>query len=61
MSKSKKKRYEDEEFDDGYHEIKKAHINKRRARRFDRALKIKNIDDIMEYEDFDCDGNEWGD
>jgi hypothetical protein len=38
-------------YDDNEVEIKPSSINKSRAKRFDRALKKKNIDQIIEYLD----------
>lgn len=51
MSKSKGKNYrvEDQKYTDGYHVNTKKNVeDKRFARRFDRALKIKNVDALLE-------------
>lgn len=52
MSKSYKKKH-DEDFDeyDYYGELKQRSVDRRKKRRFDRALKVKNIDELMDYLD----------
>lgn len=52
MSKSYKRKYE-EDYDeyDEYGDLKKKVVDRRKKRRFDRALKVKNIDEILDYAD----------
>lgn len=54
MSKSYKKRRNDD-FDeyDEYGELKQKSVNRRKKRRFDRALKTLDIEEILEYEEDD--------
>ena len=54
MSKSKHKSYrvEDRKYSDGYgvDKRKTAIVDKRKERRFNRALKVKNLQDLTEEE-----------
>lgn len=45
----KSKPFYDEPLDDDDDERRKDYMNKRRKKRFDRALKTKNIDELLEY------------
>lgn len=55
MSKSyHKKKLQEEEYDAEYNEyedLKQKSIDRRKKRRFNRALKVKNIDELIEYQD----------
>lgn len=57
MSKSKNKNYrtEDNKYYDGYgvDRRKDSVIDKRKERRFERALKVKSLNDLYEDEDYD--------
>lgn len=59
MSKSSKKgfRVEDRNYVDGYgvDKRKDAVIDKRKERRFERALRVKNVDALLEDDDEDYD------
>lgn len=54
MSKTYKKKYE-EDFDDynPYGEVREKTVNKRKRKRFVRALKVKDIDQLLEYDEDD--------
>jgi hypothetical protein len=57
MSKSKGKnfRIEDRKYSDGYgvDKRKTAIVDKRKERRFNRALKVKNLQDILEDDEYE--------
>ena len=55
MSKSKQKRFNviDREYMDGDYETKKTVNDRRKEKRFDRALRTKNIDVLLDMEEYE--------
>lgn len=54
MSKSYKKKYDEDSDDyDNYGELKQKSVDRRKRKRFSRALKVRDIDELMEYNEED--------
>jgi len=55
MSKSRQKKFNviDREYMDGDYETKKTVNDRRKEKRFDRALKTKNIDVLLDMEEYE--------